>query len=93
MDDEPKIGENRGNAGKGRPKGSPNKTTALMKDAITAVYADLQESVEDEDNANAHFLQWAKNNATEFYKLASKLIPIQVGDGDGAGITVVVNKP
>jgi hypothetical protein len=29
---EPKIGENRGNAGKGRPKGSPNKATAELKE-------------------------------------------------------------
>jgi hypothetical protein len=70
-------------AGRGRPKGSPNKTTAIMKDAITAVYSDLQASVENADNANAHFLLWAKANATEFYKLASKLIPLQVaGDPD-----------
>lgn len=80
---EPKIGVNRGNAGKGRPKGSPNKTTAIMKDAIAAVYADLQASVEDAGNANAHFLAWAKENATDFYKLASKLIPVQLsGDPD-----------
>jgi hypothetical protein len=81
--DEPKVGVNRGNAGKGRQKGVPNKTTAIMKDAITAVYSDLQASVENADNANAHFLQWAKDNATEFYKLASKLIPVQLsGDPD-----------
>jgi len=68
-----------GKPGPGRPKGSANKTTAIIKDAIVAVYADLQDSVEDADKANAHFLKWAKDNATEFYKLASKLIPIQVG--------------
>lgn len=71
-------------AGRGRPKGALNKTTTIMKDAITAVYADLQESVENVDNANAHFLEWAKDNATEFYKLASKLIPIQVSGDPNA---------
>lgn len=29
-----KIGEKKGTAGRGRPKGSPNKTTAVLKDAI-----------------------------------------------------------
>ena len=28
------IGENRGNAGKGRPKGAPNKTTATAREAF-----------------------------------------------------------
>jgi hypothetical protein len=33
---EPKIGKNRGNAGKGRPKGAANKATADVKEAIAA---------------------------------------------------------
>lgn len=90
---EPKIGVNRGNAGKGRPKGSTNKATAIIKDAITSVYADLQESVEGAENANAHFLAWAQANATEFYKLAAKLIPVQVTGEDGEALQIVVNKP
>jgi hypothetical protein len=32
MGDEPKIRTNRGNAGKGRPKGSANKATAAIKE-------------------------------------------------------------
>jgi hypothetical protein len=83
------IGE--GKPGPGRPKGSVNKTTALMKDAITAVYADLQGDFPERDNG--HFYTWAVQNPTEFYKLASKLIPIQVGGEDGGAITVVINKP
>lgn len=83
------IGE--GKPGPGRPKGSPNKTTALMKDAITAVYADLQAQVEERDHG--HFFIWANQNPTEFYKLASKLIPLQVSGEDGGAITVVINKP
>ena len=30
----PKVGKNTGNAGKGRPKGSPNKATAEAREAI-----------------------------------------------------------
>lgn len=33
---EPKIGKNRGNAGKGRPKGASNKATSDVKAAIAA---------------------------------------------------------
>lgn len=33
---EPKLGPNRGNAGKGRPKGSPNKKTAELQAAVAA---------------------------------------------------------
>lgn len=32
----PKVGRNRGNAGKGRPKGSPNKATATAREAFAA---------------------------------------------------------
>jgi hypothetical protein len=78
-------------AGRGRPKGSPNKTTALMKDAIAAVYSDLQEQFPERDHG--HFFTWASTYPTEFYKLASKLIPLQVAGEDGGAITVVINKP
>lgn len=88
---EPKVGDNRGNAGKGRPKGSPNKTTALMKDAISAVYADLQGQVPDRDHG--HFFTWASTYPTEFYKLASKLLPLQLAGEDGGALTVIIQKP
>jgi hypothetical protein len=32
----PKVGPNKGNAGKGRPKGSPNKVTADVKAMVLA---------------------------------------------------------
>lgn len=63
------------NAGKGRPKGSKNKTTTVMKDAMLAVYDDLQAKSGKE---HGHFIAWAEDNETEFYKLAAKLLPLQV---------------
>lgn len=65
----------RAQAGKGRPKGSANKLTLAMKDAISSVYADLQEETGE---PHGHFKDWAKANATDFYKIASKLIPLDV---------------
>ncbi len=37
MQETHKVGTNTGNRGKGRPKGSPNKTTREAKDAIAMV--------------------------------------------------------
>lgn len=83
------------NAGKGRKKGVPNKTTAAFKEAIVAVYADLQAETDAE---HGHFFAWAKDAPTEFYKLAAKLLPLQVNaDVTGKVIarleTVVVHPP
>lgn len=75
-----KPGERRG----GRKKSTPNKTTAEIKAAILNVYAKLQTESGGDD---AHFLTWAKSTPTEFYKLAAKLLPMQVaGSGDGGEI-------
>jgi hypothetical protein len=72
-----------GPGGPGRRPGQPNKSTAVIKEAITAVYEKLQEGTEE---AHGHFLDWAKANPSEFYKLAAKLIPIQVGGPDDGPI-------
>lgn len=51
MSTTPKIGKNRGNAGKGRPKGAANKSTAIAREAF-ANFVDsnaerMQEWLED----------------------------------------------
>lgn len=82
------------NAGKGRVKGVPNKSTATMKAAIQSVYEDLQKG---SGKPHGHFLEWATKEPTEFYKLASKLIPIQNEhsgpDGSDLGIAVIFRGP
>ena len=42
---EPKIGKNRGNAGKGRPKGSPNKITQEFRDTVKQLLDDNADNV------------------------------------------------
>ena len=68
-----------GKPGPGRPKGSPNKTTAAAKDAIAQAAAEL-------GGAN-RLVSWAKedpkNEHAFWATIYPKLLPLQVG-GDPA---------
>lgn len=54
----------------GRAKGTPNKTTVSIKNAF-------KEAFEELGGAKA-LARWARENETEFYRLASKLIPTEL---------------
>lgn len=54
----------------GRVAGSPNKFTKSVKEAFAEAFEKL-------GGAQA-LMAWGKDNPTEFYKLASKLIPAEV---------------
>src|SRR5688572_25781079 len=61
----------------GRPHGAVNKTSRIVKEVFAEVFTSLQ------NDKTANLKAWAKKNPTDFYKLASKLIPLQVaGDHD-----------
>lgn len=75
MPNEASLANLKANAGKGRKKGVPNKTSGTMKAAIQSVYDALQKG---EKEPHGHFLAWAQDTPTEFYKLASKLLPLQI---------------
>ena len=71
----------------GRQKGTPNKTTRKFKDALTAVYEDI--------GGNAALADWARENRGDFYRLCSKLIPIesgQTGNAFAGGVTIVIGQ-
>lgn len=70
-----------GNAGKGRPKGSLNKTTAKVKEALNAVY--------DKRGGDKALLTWANENETEFYKLWGRQLPMEVSGPDGGALQVI----
>ena len=57
---------------KGRPKGAVNKLTKTVRDTVLSAFNDLQE------DPKANIVNWALENPTEFYKIASKLIPTEV---------------
>jgi hypothetical protein len=60
--------------GPGRPKGVPNKTTQAVKDLITQAF--------EEKGGLEAFVAWARKNETEFYKIWSKLLPVQLTGRD-----------
>jgi len=62
----------------GRKKGTPNKTTALLRDAI------LQAATDAGDGDLVKYLQTqAEKNPTAFLGQLGKVLPLQVaGDGD-----------
>lgn len=64
----------------GRKKGSLNKTTLAIREAMLQVFSDLQATTGRE---NGHFLDWALGNSTDFYKLTTRLLPLQVTGHDG----------
>lgn len=67
---DPKIGKNRGNAGKGRPKGSSNKTTAAVKDMILAALSKA--------GGEEYLLAQSASNPTAFLTLVGKVMPLQL---------------
>lgn len=73
----------------GRKKETPNKTTAIAKEAIEEAYAHLQEPAQAE--ARKDFKSWATDNVGDFYKLLfPKLLPVQMNHGGPEGGQFVV---
>jgi hypothetical protein len=78
----PKIGQ--GKPGPGRPKGLPNKTTALLKDAILKA-AELAGNKVGDDGMVSYLEVQATENPGPFMSLLGKVLPMQItGDGGGS---------
>jgi hypothetical protein len=80
---EPKLGANRGNAGRGRPKGSKNKATTALKDAILGALSSV--------GGQAYLERVAAEDPRTFCTLLGKVLPMTVaGDPDAAPVEMVV---
>jgi hypothetical protein len=75
-------------AGRGRPKGALNRTTALAKDAIALAAEGL--------GGSDRLIAWAKEDAQNervfWGQIYTKLLPLQVSGENGEAIGLVVFK-
>ena len=78
-------GERRG----GRKKGTPNKFSGSVKQAVLDTFEAL--------GGVKHMTSWARKHPAEFYRIAARLLPREVTGEEGApirhGITVRFVKP
>ncbi|MFG1283367.1 hypothetical protein [Xanthobacter autotrophicus] len=78
----PKVGLDRSKTG--RKKGTPNKTTALLKDAIIKAAESVGEDGEGREGLVGYLKRVAKEDVKAFSSLLGKVLPLQVtGDNDG----------
>ncbi len=82
-------------AGKGNPKtggrqrGTPNKTTALLKDAILEA---AQQAGGDTDGLVAYLKKQAEENPGPFMALLVKVLPLQpAGSVDDEPVAISIN--
>jgi len=68
----------------GKPKGAITKSTKLVKDVFADAFTELQK-----DKA-VNLIAWGKENPTEFYKIVSRLIPMQVDEIGKATIRISI---
>ena len=78
--------ENLSNKGRGRPKGSPNRTTASAKEAIAQAAEGL--------GGTNRLISWAQedpaNERAFWATIYPKLLPLQVSAEDGGPIQAVI---
>lgn len=77
------------NAGKGRPKGSLNKTTVLLKDALLKAAEQAGNKVGSEGMVS-YLAHQAEVNPGPFMALLGKVLPTQIASENNEPLDIVV---
>lgn len=73
----------------GRKKGTPNKTTALLKDAILHA----AENAGGESGLTGYLESQARDNPTAFMTLLGKVLPFQLTGAEGGPLMIITGVP
>lgn len=82
----------------GRPKGSPNRTTAVLKEAILLAAEQVGEDGEGEGGTVGYLKKVAREDVKAFSGLLGKVLPLQVTgpddqDGKPTAISIKIVDP
>jgi hypothetical protein len=80
--------------GSGRKKNTPNKTTALLKDAVLQAATKAGQNIDaaSKDALVTYLAKQAEDSPTAFMTLLGKVLPMQVvGGGDEEPINIQIN--
>lgn len=79
-------------AGMGRPKGSPNKVTTTLKEAILLAAGKAGLDGKGKDGLTGYLLGLALNDTKSFATLLGRVLPLEVTGEGGGAFTVVVKQ-
>ncbi len=88
MAQEPKLGINTGNRGKGRPKGSPNKITADLKRAIL----EAAEAAGGPGGTVGYLTKQATESPASFMALLGKVLPTTIAGDEENPIRLTIER-
>lgn len=87
---QPKVGLDRSKTG--RAKGTPNRTTAILKDAILNA-AELEgEDGKGKGKLTGYLRRVAREDVKAFSGLLGKVLPLQVTGEDGGPVVVEIQR-